>query len=89
MMLLTSVRCFSFARDALHLHPYYSMLTISACEVPPTAVNFVTKPTEFVDTYFMLVKGNYRQVTWLHISHHAVMPINMTILLQMVGFCVA
>jgi len=47
-------------------------------------VNLVTKPTEFVDTYFMLVKGNYRQVTWLHISHHAVMPLIMTILLQLV-----
>jgi hypothetical protein len=47
----------------------------------------VTKPTEFVDTYFMLVKGNYRQVTWLHISHHAVMPLIMTTLLQLVRVC--
>jgi hypothetical protein len=63
------------------------LLTTNPYGVLDRAVNFVTKPTEFVDTYFMLVKGNFRQVTWLHISHHAVMPINMTILLQMVGYC--
>jgi len=89
MILLIFVRCFSFAREVLHCHPCDSVLTTIPCNLPPHAVNFVTKPTEFVDTYFMLVKGNYRQVTWLHISHHAVMPINMTILLQMVGYCAA
>ena len=46
------------------------------------AVNFISKPTEFLDTYFMAVKGNFRQMTVLHVSHHAIMPIIMYILIE-------
>ena len=48
------------------------------------AVNYISKPTEFLDTYFMVVKGNYRQISYLHVSHHAIMPIIMYILIDLV-----
>lgn len=40
-------------------------------------VNFISKPTEYVDTLFFLLRGNMRQVSFLHVSHHAIMPIMM------------
>lgn len=46
-------------------------------------VNYISKPTEFLDTYFMVVKGNYRQISYLHVSHHAIMPIIMYILIDL------
>ena len=48
------------------------------------AVNFISKPTEYLDTYFMAVKGNLRQISFLHVVHHAIMPIIMYILITMV-----
>lgn len=40
-------------------------------------VNYISKPTEYVDTLFFLLRGNLRQVSFLHTSHHAVMPVIM------------
>lgn len=47
-------------------------------------VNYVSKPTEYLDTYFMAIKGNLRQITFLHVVHHALMPLIMYILITMV-----
>ena len=57
--------------------------------LPPCfcAVNYISKPTEFLDTYFMVVKGNFRQISYLHVSHHAIMPIIMYILIDLVRVC--
>jgi elongation of very long chain fatty acids protein 4 len=38
-------------------------------------VNYISKPTEYFDTLFFLLRGNLRQVSFLHVSHHAVMPV--------------
>lgn len=42
---------------------------------PYAAVNYISKPTEFVDTFFMFANGKPEQASLLHVSHHIVMPI--------------
>ena len=32
---------------------------------------FIVKFVELLDTFFIICKGNYRQLTFLHIYHHA------------------
>merc|ERR1719487_121837 len=34
-------------------------------------VFFLSKILDFADTFFMIVKGNWRQVSFLHVYHHA------------------
>lgn len=40
-------------------------------------MNYMSKPTEFVDTFFMFANGKPDQASLLHVSHHVVMPLVM------------
>lgn len=48
-------------------------------------VNYISKPTEFVDTFFMFANGKPEQASLLHVSHHIVMPLVMYAGLQYPG----
>ena len=46
---------------------------------------FFSKFTDFMDTYFMVVRHKYGQMTTLHVVHHAMMPVVVWLFLKFVG----
>jgi len=47
-------------------------------------VFMISKPMEFVDTFIMMLKHNYRQVTFLHVYHHSSILV-VTYLMMLTG----
>jgi len=43
----------------------------SSVAVWPLWIHYCDKYLEFLDTFFMLVRGNFKQVSFLHMYHHA------------------
>ena len=46
---------------------------------------FFSKFTDFMDTFFMVVRHKYNQMTTLHVVHHAMMPVVVWLFLKFVG----
>ena len=46
---------------------------------------FFSKFTDFMDTFFMVVRHKYNQMTTLHVVHHAMMPVVAWLFLKFVG----
>ena len=43
---------------------------------------FFSKFTDFMDTFFMVVRHKYNQMTTLHVVHHAMMPVVVWLFLK-------
>ncbi|XP_023033370.1 elongation of very long chain fatty acids protein F-like [Drosophila willistoni] len=47
---------------------------------------YINKYIDFLDTIFFVLRKKYKQITILHITHHAAMPIISYLTLRMIGY---
>lgn len=52
-------------------------------------VYYLSKLTEFMDTIFFVCRKKKSQITWLHLYHHSLTPLEAWILVKFIaGMCV-
>lgn len=52
-------------------------------------IYYLSKLTEFADTVFFVLRKKSSQITWLHVYHHSVTPLETWVLVKfLAGKCV-